>query len=164
MKRFSVPVVQEVLVIEKKKTNPRKSCGPDDVWTKVIQLCSIVFADNLTKIYEHSIEIWDYPSELKKRCSKGRKIQSKQLPVNKPLSCFNKLFGKSLCKSLIKFLERNLTSFNYQYGFTRHNCGSNWVGRYYYTISDWRQLLHKFLYRFNKSTRIRYGWSWYFAA
>ena len=61
---FLSPVVQEELVIEIKRLNPRKSCGPDDIGAKIIQLCPTIFADNLSKIHNHSIEICDYPSEL----------------------------------------------------------------------------------------------------
>ena len=62
---FLSPVVEEELISEIKKLNPRKSCGSDDIGAKVIQLCPMILADNLAKIYNHSIEICDYPSELK---------------------------------------------------------------------------------------------------
>ena len=62
---FLSPVVKEELISEIKKLNPRKLCGSDNIGAKVIQLCPMIFADNLTKIYNHSIEICDYPSELK---------------------------------------------------------------------------------------------------
>ena len=62
---FLSPVVHWGIGNWNKKINPRESCGPDDIGTKVIQLCPIIFADNLSKVYNHSIEICDYPSELK---------------------------------------------------------------------------------------------------
>ena len=119
---FLSPVVQEELVIEIQKLNPRKSCGPDDIGAKVIQLCLTIFADNLSKIYNHSIEICDYPSELKiakviALFKKGEKFNPNNYRPISLLSCFNKLFEKLLYKRLVKFLERNQISFNYQYGF-----------------------------------------------
>ena len=121
---FLSPVVQEELVIEIKKLNPRKSCGPDDIGAKIIQLCPTIFTDNLSKIYNHSIEICDYPSELKiakviALFKKGEKFNPNNYRPISLLSCFNKLFEKLLCKRLVKFLERNQISFNYQYGFRK---------------------------------------------
>ena len=54
---FLSPVVKEELISEIKKLNPRKSCGSDDIGTKVIQLCPMIFADNLAKIYNHGKQI-----------------------------------------------------------------------------------------------------------
>ena len=112
---FLSPVVHEELVIEVKKLNPRKSCGPDDVGNKVIQLCPIIFADNLSKIYNHIIEICDYPSELKiakviALIKKGDKFKPNNYRPISLLSCFNKLFERLLCKRLVKFLERKKTA------------------------------------------------------
>ena len=78
---FLSQVVKEELISEIDKFNPRKSCVSDDIGAKVIQLCPMILADNLAKIYNHSIEICDYPSE--QNCKgdnivpKWRKIQSK---------------------------------------------------------------------------------------
>ena len=99
-------MVQEELVIEIKKSNPRKSCGPDDIGAKVIQLCPTIFADNLSKIYNHSIEICDYPSELKIAkeiafLKKGEKFNPNNYRPISLLACFNKLFEKLSCKRLV---------------------------------------------------------------
>ena len=62
---FLSPVVKEELVSEIKKLNPRIYCGSDDIGAKVIQLFPMIFVDNSAQIYNHSIEICDYPSKLK---------------------------------------------------------------------------------------------------
>ena len=105
-------VVKEELISEIKKFNPRKSCGSYDIGAKVIQLCPMIFADNLAKIYNHSIEICDHPSKLKiAKVIALFKIGEKSNPNNyRPislLSCFNKLFEKILCKKLVKFIEKS---------------------------------------------------------
>ena len=55
-------MVKEELISEIKELNPRQSCGSDDIGAKVIQLCPMIFADNLAKICNHTIEICDYQS------------------------------------------------------------------------------------------------------
>ena len=117
-------MVKEELISEIKKLNPRKSCGSDDIGAKVIQLCPMIFADNLAKIYNHSKEICDYPSELKiakviALFKKGEKSNPNNYRPISLLSCFKKLFEKLLCKRLVKFIERNQILFNYQYGFRK---------------------------------------------
>ena len=121
---FLSPVVKEELISAINKLNPRTSCGSDDIGAKVIQLCPMIFADNLAKIYNHSIEICDYPSELKiakviALFKKGEKSNPNNYRPISLLSCFNKLFEKLLCKRLVKVIERNQILFNYQYGFRK---------------------------------------------
>ena len=68
-------------MVEIKKLNPKESCIPHDVRAKVIQIFPLNFAADLTKVYYHSIEMCDYPSEIKianvKKLLKKEKIQSK---------------------------------------------------------------------------------------
>ena len=118
---FLSPVVKEELISEIKKLNPRKSCGSDDIRAKVIQLCPMIFADNLAKIYNHSKAICDYPSKLKiakviALFKNGEKSNPNNYGPISLLSCSNKLFEKLLCERLVKFIERNQILFNYQSG------------------------------------------------
>ena len=53
---FLRPIDEEELIIEIKRLNPRKACGPYNIGAKVIQLCPRIFANNLTRIFNNSIE------------------------------------------------------------------------------------------------------------
>ena len=50
-------IAEEKLMIEINRLNPGKARGPDNIGTKVIQLCPWIFAKNLTKILNNSIEM-----------------------------------------------------------------------------------------------------------
>ena len=121
---FLRPIDEEELMIEIKRLNPRKACGPDNIGAKVIQLCLRTFANNLTRIFNNSIEKCEYPSELKiaKVIALFKKEETYNPNNYRPislLSCFNKLFEKLLCKRLVSFLARHKVLFNYQYGFRK---------------------------------------------
>ena len=58
---FLLPVCGQDVLDEIKRLNPKKSSGPDTIGGKVIQLCPDIFAYNLTKIFNNSIEIGEYP-------------------------------------------------------------------------------------------------------
>ena len=47
------------------ETEPQKSCGPDKIEAKVIELCPVILAENLSLIYNKAIEIGKYPMALK---------------------------------------------------------------------------------------------------
>ena len=99
-------------IYEIKRLNPKKSSGHDTIGGKVIQLCPNIFVYNLTKIFNNSIEIGEYPNDLKiakviALFKKGeRHVPNNYRPISL-LSCCNKLFKKILCKQLVKFLEDN---------------------------------------------------------
>ena len=117
-------MVKEELISEIKKLNPRKSWGSNDIGAKVIQLCPMILADNVAKIYNRSIEIYDYPSEHKiakviALLKNGAKSNPNDYRPMSLLSCFNKLFEKLLCKRIIQFIKRNTILFNFQYGFRK---------------------------------------------
>ena len=111
-------------MIEIKRLNTRKACGPDNIGAKVIQQCPRIFANNLTRIFNNSIGKCEYPSELKiakviALFKKGETYNPNNYGPISLLSCFNKLFEKLLCKRLVSFLARYKVLFNYQYGFRK---------------------------------------------
>ena len=121
---FLSPTNIDEILNEIKKLNPKKSCGPDNIGAKVIKLCPKIFAENLSIIYNKTIEIGKYPMALKVAniialFKKGDKYQPNNYRPISLLSCFNKIFEKLLCKRLVKFLEVNKILFKYQYGFRK---------------------------------------------
>ena len=101
---------------------PNKSPGHDLIGSKVIKLCPGIFAYNLAKIYNWSIENGIYPDDLKiakviALYEKGVKHDPNNYRPISLLSHFGKIFEKILCGRLISFLERNEPLYCYQYGF-----------------------------------------------
>ena len=71
-----------------------------------------MFASNLSNIYKRSIEMSEYPAQLKLAkvialFKKGDKLQPNNYRPVSLLSCFNKIFEKILRRKLEKFLEIN---------------------------------------------------------
>ena len=62
---FLTPVHSDELIEEIKSLNPKKSSGPDNISTKIINLCPNIFAENLTKIFNRAIEKCEYPVQMK---------------------------------------------------------------------------------------------------
>ena len=62
---FLRPVNQTEVLKEIKRLNPKKASGPDNIGNKILLMCPEVFAHNLTTIYNHYIEIGEYPDALK---------------------------------------------------------------------------------------------------
>ena len=62
---YLTPVDEEEIKREIKNMNPKKSPGHDSIGAKIIQLCPDIFAENLCKIYNRSIENECYPEALK---------------------------------------------------------------------------------------------------
>ena len=97
---------------EIKNLNTRKSSGPDNIGAKVLKLCPEIFAKLLSKIYNKSMEMGEYPTQLKiakviALFKKGQKTQPNNYRPISLLSCFNKILEKILSKRLVKFLEIN---------------------------------------------------------
>ena len=118
------PVTSEDIMLEIKRMKPNKSPGHDLIGSKVIKLCPGIFAYNLAKIYNWSIENGIYPDDLKiAKVIALYKKGAKHYPNNyRPiglLSHFDKIFEKILCRRLISFLERNELLYCYQYGFRK---------------------------------------------
>ena len=59
------PVTFEHVLNIINKLNPRKSPVPYNIPVKLLQLCPRIFAENLTIIYNRSIELGHYPSDMK---------------------------------------------------------------------------------------------------
>ena len=84
----------------------------------------MIFAENLSIIYNKEIKNHKYPTALKVAkliafFKKGDKYQPKNYWPISFLSFFNKRFEKLLCKRLVKFIEANKILFEYQYGFRK---------------------------------------------
>ena len=112
------------LLKEVKRLNPRKSSGADNIGARLVQLCRIVFAENLTKIYNNAIAKGEYPAQLKiakviALYKRGVKYNPGNYRPISLLSCLNKLFEEILCKRLARFLEINHILFDYQFGFRK---------------------------------------------
>ena len=121
---FLSPTSSEEIEREIKNLNKRKSSGPDNIGAKVLKLCPEIFAKLLSKIYNKSMEMGEYPTRLKiakviALFKKGQKTQPNNYRPIRLLSCFNKIFEKKLSKGLVKFLEINKILFKYQYGFRK---------------------------------------------
>ena len=84
---------------EIKLLNSKKASGPDNIGAKVLKLCPHIFASNLSKIYNRSIEMCEYPTQLKLAkvialLKKGDKLIINNYRPNSLFSCFNKIFEK----------------------------------------------------------------------
>ena len=62
---FLSPTSVQEIEREIKLLNPKKASGPDNIGAKVLKLCPHIFASNLSKIYNRSIEMGEYPAQLK---------------------------------------------------------------------------------------------------
>ena len=58
-------IIAEEIMVEIYKLNPRKAAGPDNIGPKILKLCPEIFAMNLEKIFNKSIDEGEYPSEMK---------------------------------------------------------------------------------------------------
>ena len=111
-------------MLEIKRLKQNKSPGHDLIGSKVIKLCSEIFASNLSKIYNWGIENGTYPEELKiakviALYKKGVKYDPYNYRPISLLSLFDKILEKILCRRLVTFLEHNKILYCYQYGFRK---------------------------------------------
>ena len=107
-----------------KKLNPKKSPGPDNIGAKILLCCPELFSTNLTMIYNHYIELGEYPSALKiAKVIPIFKKGSHSIPGNyRPislLSIFDKIFERLICKNLVAFLDKYKLLYKFQYGFRK---------------------------------------------
>ena len=121
---FLSPTSSEEIKREIKNLNTRKSSGPDKIGAKVLKLCPEIFAKLLSKIYNKSMEMGEYTTQLKiakviALFKKGQKTQPNNYCAINLLSCFDEIFEKILSKRLVKFLEINKILFKHQYGFLK---------------------------------------------
>ena len=119
---YLMPVTTEDIVKEIQSLNPRKSSGPDNIGPKIIQLCPHIFAENLVKMFNNSIEKGEYPTILKiaKVMALFKKGENYVMGNYRPislLSCFNKIFEKILVKQLRSFIEKHNILYMFQFGF-----------------------------------------------
>ena len=121
------PIDSGEVLKEIKRLNPRKACGHDNIGNKILLMCPEVFAHNLTIIYNHYIEIGEYPAALKiAKVIPIYKEGEHALPCNyRPislLSVFNKIFERLICKQLVHFLEKYKLLYLFQFGYRKlHN-------------------------------------------
>ena len=90
----------------------------------IIQSCPVIFADNLTLIFNKAIEIGEYPTLRKiakviQLFKKGEHHHANNYRPISLLSSFNKLFEKMLCKQIRNFLQTNKILFKYQLCFRK---------------------------------------------
>ena len=114
----------ENVLSEINKLNPRKAPGPDGIGAKVLHLCPEIFAQNLTYIFNKYITDGEYPCDMKiarviALFKKGERHDPNNYRPISLLSCFNKIFEKLICKQLVKFLEKYLIFFQFQFGFRK---------------------------------------------
>ena len=100
------PVTSEDIMLEIKRMTPNKSTGRDLIGSKVVKSCPGIFANNLAKIYNWSIENGIYPDDLKiakviTLYKKGVKHDPNNYRPISLLSHFDKIFEKILCRRLI---------------------------------------------------------------
>ena len=89
-----------------------------------MQLCPDIFAFNLTKIYNTSLETGEYPPAGKVAkdialFKSGTRYDTNNYRPISLLSCFNTIFEKLICKRLTSVLEVNKILYCYQYGFRK---------------------------------------------
>ena len=118
------PITADDILLEIKGLKQNKSLGHDLIGSKVIKLCSEIFASNLSKIYNWGIEDGTYPEELKiakviALYKKGVKYDPNDYRPISLLSLFDKILEKILCRGLVSFLEHNEILYCYQYGFRK---------------------------------------------
>ena len=118
------PLCEEDATREIKNMNPRKATGHDGISIKILQLCPDIFAFNLTKIYNKSLETREYPSALKVAkvialFKGGTRYDTNNYRPISLLSCFNMIFEKIICKRKTSFLEVNRILYCYKYGFRK---------------------------------------------
>ena len=94
---FLSPTSVQEIEREIKLLNPKKASGPDNIGAKVLKLCPHIFASNMSKIYNRSIEMGEYPAQLKLAkvialFKKGDKLQPNNYRPISLLSFFNKIF------------------------------------------------------------------------
>ena len=122
---FLTPVNENELLKEIKMLNTRKYSSADNISARLVQVCPVVFAENLTKIYNNTMAKGEYPSQVEiakviALYKKGEEYNpGNYRPINL-LSCLNKIFEKTLCKRLVRFLEMNIL-FDYQFEFRRQH-------------------------------------------
>ena len=96
---FLSPTSVQEIKCEIKILNTKKASGPDNIGAEVLKLCPHIFASNLSKIYNRSIKMGEYPSQLK--CSakvialykKGVKLQ--------PNNYRHFLFSQNIWKNIV---------------------------------------------------------------
>ena len=118
------PITTDDILIEIKRLRHNKSPGHYLIGSKVVKLCSEIFAMNLAKIYNWGIENGKYPDDLKiakviALYKKGVKFDPNNYRPISLLSLFDKMYEKILCMRLVSFLERNKIWYCYQYGFRK---------------------------------------------
>lgn len=119
-------VLYEDIMQEIKSLDPKKSTGHDGIGAKIIKLCPEIFATNLCKIFNKSIDNGEYPSDMKiarviALFKKGNKNDPNNYRPISLLSCFNKIFERLICKQLLSFLEKYNILVKYQFGFRQHH-------------------------------------------
>lgn len=112
------------IIREIKLLDPKKSSGPDGIGPKIIKLCPDIFAENLLKIFNRSIDLGEYPSDMKiakviALYKKGRHSDPNNYRPISLLSCFNKIFERLVCIQLNSFLEKYNIYVDFQFGFRR---------------------------------------------
>ena len=115
-------IMHEEIIREIKNLNSKKAIGPDGIGAKIIKLCPPIFADNLMKIFNRSIDLGEYPSDMKiarviALFKKGNHSEPENYRPISLLSCFNKLFEKLICIQLKDFIEKYKIYVEFQFGF-----------------------------------------------
>ena len=115
-------ILYEDILREINQLNIKKAAGQDGLGPKIVKLCPEIFAVNLIKIFNKSIDDGVYPSEMKlARVIALFKKGSKQDPDNyRPISLLpicNKIFERLICIQLKSFLEKYKIYVDFQFGF-----------------------------------------------
>lgn len=121
---YITSINEREIISEIKKTNHKKAPGHDTIGAKLIKLCPQIFAQNLCKIYNKSINDKVYPDELKiakviALYKKGVKCQPGNYRPISLLSIFDKIFEKLICQRLMSFIDKFNILFENQFGFRK---------------------------------------------
>ena len=110
--------------LQRRRARPAHECRMWELEAKLTGYCLDIFAENLCKIYNRSMENKCCPDALKLAkvialYKKGPKYDMGNYHPISFLSYFDKIFKKLICKHLISFLDMHKIMYCHQLGFRK---------------------------------------------